>query len=130
MTPAELRTLLDAVSEGRLLPDAAHTQLLAELRDRPFEDLGFARVDHHRAIRQGFPEVILGLGKTAEQISAIALRLTERGGPLLVTRIDATTAAQVQSAIPAAVYHEAARALTVKRDLPRGHGVIVIASAG
>ena len=130
MTPAELRTLLDAVREGRLATDAAHARLLAELRDRPYEDLGFARVDHHRAIRQGFPEVILGLGKTAEQVTTIALRLVERGNPLLATRIDAAVAARVQAAIPEAVYHETARALTVKRDLPRGRGCIVIAAAG
>jgi NCAIR mutase (PurE)-related protein len=130
VTPAELRTLLDAVSEGRLPADAAHARLLAELRDRPFEDLGFARVDHHRAIRQGFPEVILGLGKTTEQITAIALRLVERGNPLLVTRIDAETASRVRVALPEAVYHESARALTVKRDLPHGKGTIVIAAAG
>ena len=130
MTPAELRTLLDAVSEGSLRADAAHARLLAELRDRPFEDLGFARVDHHRAIRQGFPEVILGLGKTTEQITTIALRIADRGNPLLVTRIDADTASRVRAAIPEAVYHEAARALTVKRDLPRGKGTVVIAAAG
>jgi hypothetical protein len=130
MTPAELRILLDAVSEGRLPADDAHTRLLAELRDRPFEDLGFARVDHHRAIRQGFPEVILGLGKTAEQITTIAIRIVDRGNPLLVTRIDADTASHVRSSIPEAVYHESARALTVKRDLPRGKGTIVIAAAG
>ena len=130
MTPAELRTLLDAVGEGRLGADAAHTRILAELRDRPFEDLGFARVDHHRGIRQGFPEVILGLGKTAEQITTIALRLVERDNPLLVTRVDVATADHVRKAIPAAVYHETARALTVARDLPRGKGTVLIASAG
>src|SRR5262245_14261245 len=130
MTPAELRTLLDAVSEGRLAAESAHRRLLAELRERPFEDLGFARVDHHRAIRQGFPEVILGLGKTAEQITTIAVRLVERGNPLLVTRIDPETAARVRAAIPDAMYHESARALTLKRTLPRGKGTIVIAAAG
>jgi NCAIR mutase (PurE)-related protein len=130
MTPAELRTLLDAVGEGRLTADAAHQRLLAELRDQPFEDLGFARVDHHRPIRQGFPEVILGLGKAPEQITTIALRLVDRGNPLLVTRVDRVTAQHVRGAIPEAIYHEAARALTVKREMPRGKGTIVIASAG
>jgi NCAIR mutase (PurE)-related protein len=130
MTPAELRTLLDAVGDGRLSADAAHQRLLAELRDQPFEDLGFARVDHHRAIRQGFPEVILGLGKTPDQIATIASRIVDRGHPLLVTRLDEATARQVQDAIPDAIYHQAARALTVKRDMPRGKGTVVIASAG
>ncbi len=130
MTPAELRTLLDAVSNGRLPADDAHTRLLAELRDQPFEDLGYARVDHHRGIRQGFPEVILGLGKTAEQITAIATRIVGRGHPLLVTRVDRAIWQHVNQAIPEAAYHEVARAITVNRDLPRGKGTIVIASAG
>jgi NCAIR mutase (PurE)-related protein len=130
MTPAELRTILDAVGDGRLSVDIAHERLLSQLRDQPFEDLGFARVDHHRAIRQGFPEVILGLGKTPEQITTIALRIVERGHPLLVTRIDAASARHVQAALPDANYHDAAGALTVKREMPRGKGTIVIASAG
>jgi NCAIR mutase (PurE)-related protein len=130
MTPAELRTLLDAVGEGRLSTDAAHARLLAELRDQPFEDIGFARVDHHRAIRQGFPEVILGVGKTPEQIVTIARSIVERGHPLLATRIDEDTARHVQAAIGAVTYHEAARALTVKRELPRGKGTVLIATAG
>ena len=130
MTPAELRVLLDAVSERRIEPDLAHRQLLAAMRDQPFEDLGFARVDHHRAIRQGFPEVILGLGKTADQIAAIAARIVERGHPLLITRADELAWERVRQAIPEAAYHELARAITVGRDLPRGKGTIVIASAG
>src|SRR5688500_10039125 len=86
MTPSELRSLLDAVGEGRMNSQDAHQRILAELRSLPYEDLGFARVDHHRSIRQGFPEVILGLGKTPDQIAAIASRIVERGHPLLVTR--------------------------------------------
>ena len=58
--------------DGRIRPADAYERLLAALRDQPFEDLGFARVDHQRSMRQGFPEVILGLGKTPEQIAAIA----------------------------------------------------------
>jgi NCAIR mutase (PurE)-related protein len=130
MTPAELRVLLDAVSERRIEPDLAHRHLLAAMRDQPFEDLGFARVDHHRAIRQGFPEVILGLGKTADQIAAIASRIVERGHPLLITRADELAWDRVHQAIPEATYHDLARAITVGRDLPRGKGTIVIASAG
>ena len=67
-------------------PQAAERTLLDALRGRPFEDLGFARVDHHRAIRQGFPEVVLGLGKTPAQIAAIAAEIVGRGSTLLVTR--------------------------------------------
>jgi pyridinium-3,5-biscarboxylic acid mononucleotide synthase len=130
MTAAELRILLDAVRAGELGADVAHTRLLAELRDRPFEDLGFARVDHHRPIRQGFPEVILGLGKTADQIAAIARRIIDRGDPLLVTRVDELAWHHIQTQIPEAEYHPLARAITVKREMPKGNGTIAIASAG
>ena len=86
MNPSQLRALLDEVARGTLEPQAAERTLLSELRGRPFEDLGFARVDHHRTIRNGFPEVVLGLGKTPAQIAAIAAELAERGAALLVTR--------------------------------------------
>jgi NCAIR mutase (PurE)-related protein len=130
MTPAELRTLLDAVSEGRIATGAAHERLLAELRDRPFEDLGFARVDHHRPVRQGFPEVILGLGKTPDQIVTIAERIVARGQPLLVTRADEVAWHAVRARIDDAQYHPAARAITVARAMPRGKGTIAITTAG
>jgi pyridinium-3,5-biscarboxylic acid mononucleotide synthase len=130
MTPAELRTLLDAVGEGRLAVDDAHARLLAEIRDQPFEDIGFARIDHHRSMRQGFPEVILALGKTPEQIVGIASRIIDRGHPLLVTRADELAWQHLHAAVPEAVYHETARAITVKRDVPLGKGRIVIATAG
>ena len=106
--------------------------LLAELRDQPFEDLGFARVDHHRSIRQGFPEVILGLGKTPEQIAAIAARIVERGHPLLVTRADEPAWQRVQrrhprrrSTTPGRARHHVGSA----RSRP-ARGSIAIASAG
>ena len=130
MTPAELRMMLDAVSEGRIEPELAHRQVLAAMREEPFEDLGFARVDHHRAIRQGFPEVILGLGKSPEQIATIARRIMDRGGPLLITRADQLAWDRVQQVIPEATYHELARAITVRREMPPGKGTIVITSAG
>ena len=71
MTVAELQTLLDHVREGRVDTAKAAERLSAALREQPFEDLGFAKVDHHRAVRQGFPEVVLGLGKTPDQIAKI-----------------------------------------------------------
>lgn len=130
MTPAELRSLLDAVRAGSETIDEAHQRLLATLRQQPFEDLGFARVDHHRAIRQGFPEVVLGLGKTPDQIATIAAEIVSRGQPLLVTRADAAAWAAVQGAIPDAEYHDVARAITVRREMPPGRGTIAILSAG
>lgn len=130
MTPAELRTLLEAVGDGRITTDAAHQRVLAELRDRPFEDLGFARIDHHRPVRQGFPEVILGLGKTPDQIVTIAERIVAHGQPLLVTRADEAAWHAVQERIKEAQYHPLAQAITVTRDMPRGKGTIAITTAG
>src|SRR3954469_12732456 len=105
MNAPRLRDLLDRVHRGELSPEDAETALAGELRTLPFEDLGFARVDHHRALRQGFPEVILGLGKTPAQIASIAERIVSRGQTLLVTRADALAFAAVQAIAPAAVYH-------------------------
>jgi NCAIR mutase (PurE)-related protein len=130
MTPAELHALLDAVGEGRMKIEDAQRLLLVELRAKPFEDLGFAKVDHHRPIRQGFPEVILGLGKTADHIAAIAKRIVDRGDPLLVTRVDESAWRAIHVQIPDARYHDAARAVTVARDVPRGKGIIAVVSAG
>jgi NCAIR mutase (PurE)-related protein len=130
MTPAELRSLIEAVGEGRIKAEAAHARLLDELRNSPFEDLGFARVDHHRSIRQGFPEVILGIGKTPDQIAAIAIRVLDRGHPLLVTRATIDIWRAVHAKVSEAEYHETARAITVRREVPPGVGTIAITSAG
>jgi pyridinium-3,5-biscarboxylic acid mononucleotide synthase len=130
MTPAELQALLDAVRDGRIETAAAHHRLLVELRSRPFEDLGFARVDHHRSIRQGFPEVILGIGKTPEQIAAIAIRILEHGQPLLVTRATPDAFEAVHRQIPEAQYHEVGRAITVARPVEPGVGRVAVAAAG
>ena len=116
--------------DGSVAPATAEARLLDQLRAQPFEDLGFARVDHHRAVRQGFPEVILGLGKTPGQIAAIAGRIAGHGAPLLVTRASIEVFAAVQAAVPGVEYHELARAITLKKPLPRGHGIVAIASAG
>lgn len=130
MTPVELRALIDAVGAGAMSVEDAHARVLTEMRNQPFEDIGFARVDHHRSIRQGFPEVILGLGKTAEQIATIASRIVERGHPLLVTRADELAFEHVRMRVPEARYHPVARAITLKRDMPPGKGLVAIASAG
>ena len=130
MTPGEVRALVEAIQAGTVAPAEAEARLLAELRSQPFEDLGFARVDHHRAVRQGFPEVVLGLGKTPDQIAQIAERIAARGAPLLVTRASQEAWEAVRAAVPGVLYHELALAITLPRDLPRGHGTIVIASAG
>ena len=88
MDQDQLRDVLERVARGAASTDQAEAELTALLRRMPFEDLGFARVDHHRAIRQGFPEVVYGAGKTPAQVAAIAERIVAAGQPLLVTRTD------------------------------------------
>ena len=85
MTRHELRALLEQVRTGASTPEAAHERILQFLRQAPFEDIGFARIDHQRRSRQGFPEVIFGPGKTPEQIAAIAERIVSAGHNLLFT---------------------------------------------
>ena len=89
MNTSHLQALLEDVQRGTLTPAAAQERVLQFLRQVPlFEDLGFARVDHHRALRQGFPEVVFGPGKTPEQIAEISSRIVARGHSLIVTRVD------------------------------------------
>jgi len=131
MTSLELQKLLDAVRLGRVDAAAAAEQILAAMQRAPFEDLGFARVDTHREWRQGFPEVILGLGKTPAQIAAIAARIVERGQPLLVTRAGVDAFEAVREQVPSATYHDQARAITLRQgEIGPGTGTIVIACAG
>ena len=131
MTVSELRALLDRVRDGRIDPAAASTQVLAALRAAPFEDLGFARVDHHREFRQGFPEVVLGVGKTPAQIAAIAERIVQRGHALLVTRAHQEAYEAVHAVVPGATYHPEARAITLRQgEIAAGQGTVLVASAG
>src|SRR3954470_1995937 len=112
MTSLDIQKLLDAVKAGTVDPAAAADQITTAMRAAPFEDLGFARVDTHRAVRQGFPEVILGLGKTPAQISAIDERVGGGGHSLLVTRAQPDAFAAVRTVVPNAEYHADARAIT------------------
>jgi NCAIR mutase (PurE)-related protein len=127
---AELVALLKDLTAGRTSVESARTRIVEALRQQPFEDLGFAKVDHHRSIRQGFPEVVLGLGKTPDQVATISKQIIERGSPLLVTRADEAAWNAVQAAVPDAQYHELARCITVKRDITPGKGTIALCSAG
>ena len=131
MTRHELLDLLGRVHSGVDTPEFAHERIFQFLRQAPFEDLGFARVDHHRHVRQGFPEVIFGAGKTPEQIASIAERVVGAGGSLLVTRTDPQAFAAVTARIPDAEFNPMARTIT----RPAGHvdpgkGTIVVAAAG
>ena len=129
-TASELRALLDEVREGRTEPADAHRRIVAALRDQPFADLGFAKVDHHRAIRQGFPEVVLGLGKTPQQIADIAAEIVQRGNPLLVTRADEPAWRAVQAKVEGTAYHAIARCITMQGVMEPGRGTIALCSAG
>jgi len=131
MTESELRQMLDDVRAGRLDAGDAAARIRDAFAVAPFEDLGFARVDTHRHHRQGFPEVILGLGKTPAQIAALAERIVARGQTLLVTRAGRDAFDAVRAVVPNAAYHETARAITLKQgDIPAGAGTVLIACAG
>jgi pyridinium-3,5-biscarboxylic acid mononucleotide synthase len=122
-----IRKLLEQVRKGKLAPDAA----VDRLRHLPFEDLGFAKVDHHRALRAGMPEVIFGQGKTPQQLAGIFSRLAKQGGNVLATRADRKQFAVVKKKVRAVEYRELARAIVLKRDLKiYGRGAIAVVSAG
>jgi NCAIR mutase (PurE)-related protein len=134
MTESELLKLLDAVRSGKLAPAGA----LAHLKQLPFEDLDFAKVDHHRALRQGFAEVVFGKGKTAEQVAEIVRALLARKPGrqnVLVTRADAKMFAAVKRAAGrvrgAAKFHPLSGAITIDRNQEIvGKGTIVVVTAG
>jgi NCAIR mutase (PurE)-related protein len=131
MNASQLKTLLDGVAAGAIAPADAERQLREALRERPFEDLGFARIDHHRAVRQGFPEVVLGLGKTPAQVAAIAGEIVGRGSTLLVTRASVDMFEAVQTIVGGARYLEEARLITFQQqDIARGHGLVLVVAAG
>ena len=124
---AEIEDLLEAVAAGGVTVAEA-TERLSEL---PFRALGFANVDTHRELRQGGPEVILGEGKTIEQVVAIARALDDAGASsTLVTRASPEMRAAVRAALPDAEEHELARAVWVRRTLPEPRGLVVIVSGG
>jgi pyridinium-3,5-biscarboxylic acid mononucleotide synthase len=127
MDQAQLKSLLEQVRTGTVEVDAA----MERLKHMPFEDLGYAKVDHHRALRHGMPEVIFGLGKTPEQILGIAGSLLERASNLLITRTTAEVAAQMQAAHPEAEYFPLSGAIRLWRDRTvRGKGIIAVVCAG
>jgi pyridinium-3,5-biscarboxylic acid mononucleotide synthase len=128
MERARLAELLDAVRRGTCPVDEA----LEQLRALPYEDLGFARIDHHRSLRNGFPEVVFGQGKTPDQVVAIAERLVAAGGNVLVTRLAPEAASRLVTAVPGFEYHELPR-LAVRRARPveeAGSGTVLVVSAG
>jgi NCAIR mutase (PurE)-related protein len=131
MNPTDIRRLADDLSLGRIDPAEATERILRAMRAAPFEDLGFARVDTHRHLRQGFPEVILGIGKTPAQVAAIAERIAGHGHTLLVTRASVEAYDAVRAVLPEAQFHPDARAITLPRgEIAAGIGTVLIACAG
>lgn len=128
MTAERLRRLLKEVSEGKASVEAA----FRKIRSLPFESLGMANVDHHRAVRQGVPEVILGEGKRAEQIVSIAKAMRKEGSDVLVTRIDPEKARRVRRVFRRAEHLSEARCLVIRSKKPAviGKGTILVVTAG
>ena len=127
MTPDRLAEMLTQVQQGVLPVE----QALERLKHLPFEDLGFARIDHHRTLRKGFSEVIWGPGKTSQQIAAIASRLVENGQPALITRLDENNAQEIKISLPALVYYPEARIGALgAQPIPRTRLSILVIAAG
>jgi pyridinium-3,5-biscarboxylic acid mononucleotide synthase len=127
MNSEEILKLLKSVEAGKLSPHAA----VEKLKHLPFEDIDFAKVDHHRALRHGIPEVVFGPGKTPDQVSAIVGSLLARAQNVLVTRASAETAQRVKREHPDAEHFSASGAVRIWRDKTiRGKGKIAVVCAG
>ncbi|MGA2276288.1 MAG: nickel pincer cofactor biosynthesis protein LarB [Terracidiphilus sp.] len=127
MDRAKIEDMLNEVREGRM----AVSDALDRLRDLPFEDIGFAKLDHHRSLRTGMPEVIFAAGKTAQQVAAIFARMAANGGNVLATRATREMYDAVFAIEPRAVFHETARAITLTQAAAApGKGTIAVVCAG
>jgi len=127
MTEEQIRKILEEHKAGGLSSDDA----LRRLQSLPFEDLGFANIDHHRSLRQGFPEVIFGQGKTVEQVGRIVESMHKHDHNILITRSSAAQFERVKQIAAEAEFHEGARAVTVLKDQKTyGKGTVMVVSAG
>ncbi|MGE0480074.1 MAG: nickel pincer cofactor biosynthesis protein LarB [Phycisphaerae bacterium] len=127
MSPTILRELLEQLAAGATDVDS----VLRRLATLPFEDLSFARVDHHRSLRCGFPEVVLGQGKTPDQVRAIFARLAHSGSDVLATRVAPAAAEPLRAAFPRADYNEVARTVALRqRPAMPSAGFVAIVCAG
>lgn len=127
MTEEQVRQILADLKRGALSDD----QALERLRHLPFEDLGFANVDHHRTLRQGFPEVIFGAGKAPDHVAGIVGSMLAGQHNILVTRANREQYERVREVEPSAEFHDAARVIVVRRDETiRGKGTVMVVSAG
>jgi len=123
-----VRDLLGKVADGSMPIESA----LASLSQEPSESLGFATIDHHRALRQGFPEVVYGAGKTTEQLVAIAQRIADRGDGVLMTRVAPESVAPLREALPGAESNALARTVRVRATQPlaTARGSVLVVTAG
>jgi NCAIR mutase (PurE)-related protein len=127
MNSKSIHKLFEMVRSGKVSPDEA----VQRLRHLPFEDLGFAKIDHHRALRVGMPEVVFGQGKTPSQLAQIFSRLAQHEGNILATRATKEQFAAVKRKVRGAQYRELARAIVLQRDETKyGKGIIAVVSAG
>ncbi|MCX6562558.1 MAG: nickel pincer cofactor biosynthesis protein LarB [Candidatus Aminicenantes bacterium] len=124
---SQIEDILKRVYERKISPAEA----LHALKDYPYQDLHFAKIDHHRELRKGFPEIIYGLGKTDKQVLAIAQEIVKKGSSLLITRVEAPTYKKLKRAIPKARYNPAAKTVFLKQRPPAaGKGKIIVLTAG
>ena len=127
MTPEEITKMLRRVRRGRLSIEEA----VGRLRDLPYEDLGYAKIDHHRTLRQGFPEVIFARGKSPEQVEGIVRRMLRTEHNILVTRGDKPLFERIRRLDDRAEFHPLSGAIAIRRDKKiRGKGVVLVISAG
>jgi len=124
---SQLEEILKKVHAGKLSPEKA----LKKLKDYPYQDLEFAKIDHHRELRKGFPEIIYGLGKTDEQIMEISREIVKKGSSLLVTRVEPLTYRQIRKVVPKASYNTLGKIVFLKQSPPApGKGLIIVLTAG
>jgi NCAIR mutase (PurE)-related protein len=122
-----LEEVFEKVRDGQLTP----AQALEELEGYPYSDLEFAKVDHHRELAKGSPEIVFGLGKTPAQIGRIAREILKKGSNLLVTRVEPQVWARIRAGLRGAAYNEAAKTITrIQAPPPPGRGAIVVLTAG
>ena len=124
---SQLKDVLNKVHLGKLSPEEA----FLVLKDYPYQNLGFAKIDHHRELRKGFPEIIFGMGKTEEQILKISRAIIKKGGNLLITKVETKIFDNLKKKMPKAHYNSLAKIVYLKQQKPvSGKGKIAIKTAG
>jgi len=126
MEKEQIQRILEDYKQGRIELEEA----LARLKILPYEDLGFAKIDHHRRLRKGFPEVIFGKGKSAEQVISIAERMAGHGGPVLITRVNDEVCRKIKERFPEAIFNREASAVVINPAEVKGKGLITVLTAG